>query len=448
MSPRRRTSARPDVGPHQAPTEHPPRQTLLAKYQQLVAKHDALVRKLELRNSEHLSTYRLSVWALETSTSAFALMRMDVVLLATARWHELAKGGPWQPLDKPSAPSLANLTQVSSAALEQLLASSEPGPLVERYQEQGQDRVLEVRIERVQRTSKLPDPKVVLVVAHDVTQQVHSERALAQAQAALVEQEHLRALGEMASGVAHDLNNTLNAMKLRLELLQRTEAAPGHSAHLDALVRIVADASTRVRRLQEFSRQRTELIHEQAQLEEVIAEAVEIARSDIEHRAIREGISVRFEVELTRFPPVSASAMDLRYVFINLLLNARDAMPRGGTILVRGGVKDGKAVVTVEDEGTGIPEKHLRSLFRPFFTTKGKHGTGLGLSMAYGVMSRVGGSITAANRPGGGACFTLSFPLPEHLPAAPPQAPAPPTPARKGGNPGGKNGVKPRRPRR
>lgn len=448
MSPRRRTPARPAVGPPQAPAENPPARTLLAKYQQLVAKHETLVRKLELRAEENLSTYRLSLWALETSTSAFALMRQDVVLLATTRWHELSRGGPWKPLDKPSAPALVNLTQVGSAMVQQLFASSEPGPLVERYEEQGKDRVLEVRLERVQRHSRLPDLKTVLVVAHDVTQQVHSERALAQAQAALVEQEHLRALGEMASGVAHDLNNTLNAMKLRLELIKRTEAAPGHSAHLDALVRIVADANTRVRRLQDFARQRTELTHEQAQLEEVIAEAVEIARSDIEHRAIREGISVRFEVELPRFPPVTASAMDLRYVFINLLLNARDAMPRGGTLRVRGGVKDGKAVVTVEDEGTGIPEEHLRSLFRPFFTTKGKHGTGLGLSMAYGVMSRVGGSITASNRPEGGACFTLCFPLPAQVPAAPPQAPAPPAPGRKRGGPGGKNGKKPRRPRR
>jgi signal transduction histidine kinase len=108
---------------------------------------------------------------------------------------------------------------------------------------------------------------------------------------------------------------------------------------------------------------------------------------------------------------VLGEAANLRYVFINLLLNARDAMPNGGTIRVRGTHTGSRVVITVEDEGTGIPKAHLHSIFRPFFTTKGSHGTGLGLSMAYGVMSRVGGSITAANRPEGGAVFTLTFPL-------------------------------------
>jgi len=116
---------------------------------------------------------------------------------------------------------------------------------------------------------------------------------------------------------------------------------------------------------------------------------------------------------------VCGVAADLRYVFINLLLNARDAMPRGGTIRVRGSVAGGKAVVTVEDEGTGIPPEHLHSIFRPFFTTKGNQGTGLGLSMAYGVMARAEGSITAANRPEGGAVFTLTFPLPQAAPSTP-----------------------------
>jgi CheY-like chemotaxis protein len=99
-------------------------------------------------------------------------------------------------------------------------------------------------------------------------------------------------------------------------------------------------------------------------------------------------------------------------------------MPRGGTITLRGTAHPTHVEVTVEDEGTGIPEAHLGSLFRPFFTTKGNKGTGLGLSMAYGVVSRAGGTLTAGNRPQGGAVFTLSFPLHEAAArAAPPQAP-------------------------
>jgi signal transduction histidine kinase len=251
-----------------------------------------------------------------------------------------------------------------------------------------------------------------LLVKHETL--VHK---LEQARTALAEQEHLRALGELASGVTHDLHNTLHAMKLRLEMIGRDkEFAERQRGHLDALVRIVSDAETRLRHLQEFARKRPEHIREQIQLADVIREAVEIARSDIEHRAARQGLSLRIEMDVPALPLVQSEATDLRYVFINLLLNARDAMPHGGTTRVRGTQSGNRIVITVEDEGTGIPEAHLHSIFRPFFTTKGSQGTGLGLSMAYGVMSRAGGSITASNRPEGGAVFTLTFPLQRPIP--------------------------------
>nr|WP_255653433.1 ATP-binding protein [Myxococcus sp. XM-1-1-1] len=110
-------------------------------------------------------------------------------------------------------------------------------------------------------------------------------------------------------------------------------------------------------------------------------------------------------------PLVESSAADLRCVFLNLLRNGRDAMPRGGTLRVRGHqTSAGQVVITVEDEGTGIPEQHLLSIFQPFFTTKGQHGTGLGLSMAHEVVARARGTLVASNRPEGGAVFTLTLP--------------------------------------
>ncbi|HEX8536482.1 MAG TPA: HAMP domain-containing sensor histidine kinase, partial [Cystobacter sp.] len=223
----------------------------------------------------------------------------------------------------------------------------------------------------------------------------------------------LRGLGEMAAGLVHDLNNTLNSMKLRLDLIQRdTVFAERQRGNLDALVRIVSDAATRLHHLQDFARQAPEsLPSEQVRLTDVVHEAVDIVRDDLAHRSAREGVPLRLEVEVPPLPPVNGSATDLRYVLINLMLNARDAMPRGGTIRVRGHAQPAQVVLTVADEGTGIPLENLHSIFRPFFTTKGDKGTGLGLSMAYGVVSRAGGTITAANRPEGGALFTLTFPL-------------------------------------
>jgi len=415
MSPHRRSSPPLAKATRQAVRLPGSQEGLLRQYQELIAKHEALARKLELRNEEHLSTHRLSAWALETSASALALIGDGVVLLANRRWHELSQSGPWYRVHqgRPQGPALQTLRQMAEEICRALSATGERGPVVDRYQEQAGVLTLEVRTEQVGAPKQTQPRQAVLVLAHDITAQILAERELEQARAALSEQEHLRALGELASGVAHDLNNTLNAMKLRLELIERdTEFTVRHRGHLDALARIVSDANTRVRHLQDFARQRPEHPGEQVQLADVIREAVEIAHSDIQHRAAQQGLSLHVEVTVPPLPRVNGVATDLRYVFINLLLNARDAMPSGGTILVRGASADGAVIITVEDEGTGIPEVSLRSIFRPFFTTKGSHGTGLGLSMAYGVMSRAGGTITAANRPQGGAVFTLSFPLP------------------------------------
>lgn len=107
----------------------------------------------------------------------------------------------------------------------------------------------------------------------------------------------------------------------------------------------------------------------------------------------------------------SANRAELRQMFLNLLLNAQDAMLMGGNIRIRGSFGRGVVVVTVEDEGQGISDELLGHVFDPFFTTKGERGTGLGLSIAYGVMTRLGGSITVANQFEGGAIFTLTFPI-------------------------------------
>jgi signal transduction histidine kinase len=406
--------------------------SLLRKYQQLLQKHDALVRRLAEHNVEHISTFRLSSWALETTASALALLRGGRVALANSRWHELVRWpGPWRWQDGgtdagAAVRTLRTLREVAVQETAALLAAND-GPRVIRYRQEGGGRVVEVSSERV----TAPGEVLALVLARDVTEQARAEEELEQARASLAQREHLRALGEMVAGIAHDLNNTLNAMRLRLELLGRhptVAAAP--PAHLDALVRIVADASTRVGRLQSFSRQQPEGSSELVRLDTLVRDAVEIARGDIVHRATREGVQVHVEVDLALLPPVKGSEADLRFVFINLLLNARDAMPHGGTIRVRGRHEDGRVILTVEDEGTGIPPEHLDAIFRPFFTTKGNKGTGLGLSMAYGVVSRAGGTLTAANRRRGGAVFTLTFPAaetatpPRHRkPLSPPTAP-------------------------
>jgi len=394
-------------------------QALLAKYRSLLRKHQALVQRVAARTMERFSTWKLYAWALEASASGLAVLREGMLQVSNARWHALGRsaGAGWRRLasGEPEGPprrSMRELAQAESRAV--LTPGAPPGPRSTRYRREDGEQVLEVRTERVGPLRE----SFVLVLVHDVTAQVRAEEELERARVELARREHLQALGEMASGIGHDLHTTLHAMRLRLELLQRDTAFAGPEAreHLEALLRIVADAGTRLGHLRDFARQRPEPPEERVQLADVVREAVELARGDLEHRAAREGLSVRLVVEVPELPRVSGSAAELRYVLLNLLLNARDAMPRGGTVRVRGRHEAGQVRLTVEDEGTGIPEAHLHNIFRPFFTTKGSRGTGLGLSMAYGVVSRVGGSITAANRAGGGAIFTLTFPaLPSTL---------------------------------
>ncbi|RKG90835.1 sensor histidine kinase [Corallococcus terminator] len=405
----------PPPHPVPAPEEKP---GLLRKYRELLAKHEQLVRRLEERTTLHVSTFRLSSWALETSDSALAVLSAGSVVLANSRWHALNRNrGPWQRMAEPglgvrtgAAPTHASLREMAQVERDAALALESVGSRVARYRQthEAHPQVLEVRSERVAG----PLEGHVLVLARDITEQARDEEELLCARATMLERAQIRALGELSAGMAHDLRNTLNAMRMRLEMLQHDVAPTGqHQPHLEALARIVSDADARVSRLQDFTRQKARAFRERVQLTEVVRDAVDIARGGIEHRPLPRGHFLRLNVVMPpRLPLVAGSAMELRYVLINLLINARDAMSRGGTIHVRAVHKGATVRLTVEDEGTGIAPEHLPHLFQSFFTTKGNDGTGLGLSMAHGVVTRAGGTLTGANRKQGGAVFTLTFP--------------------------------------
>jgi len=262
------------------------------------------------------------------------------------------------------------------------------------------------------------EAKGTMVMLREATERVHAEQ-LARMRDALIPNERMRAIGELASGVAHDLNNTLHAMNLRLSLIEQSEACrSAQGSNIAALSRAINDAALVVGRLQDFARQKTERTLDCVDVSTVVGEAIEMVRTTIEGESSLAGAPVRIRTRLPLLPAVTALASELRHVVLNLLLNARDAMPHGGTIDVAGEEHEGRVIVQVLDEGCGIPDKDLENIFYPFFTTKGERGTGLGLSNARSVVAVVGGAISASNRPTGGACFTLSFPIatPQHAP--------------------------------
>jgi PAS domain S-box-containing protein len=261
-------------------------------------------------------------------------------------------------------------------------------------------------------TLELNGRNCVLVVGQDVTATVQAEEELRRSREVLVNQERLKAVGELASGIAHDLNNSLNALRLRVELLcNDSTLLSRHSDSLHLISRIVRDAASTIGRLQDFARSGHDRPIESVDLKAIINQSVEIAKSTLEERSFLLDRSIRVEVKLPWLPFIVGDGVELRQTFLNLLLNAQDAMARGGTIRITGSVNDEAILVRVEDDGHGIPDEYLERIFDPFFSTKGARGTGLGLSIARASIARLGGTIIAANRPQGGAIFTLTFPV-------------------------------------
>jgi PAS domain S-box-containing protein len=214
----------------------------------------------------------------------------------------------------------------------------------------------------------------VLVVGQDVTAWVQAEEKLQRNREVLLNQERLKAVGELASGIAHDLNNSLNALRLRIELLcADSSLLSRHGDSLQLISRIVRDAGSTIGRLQDFARRRHDRPAESVNLNAIISESVEIAKSTLEERNFLLGRSIRVEVEVSGLPLVLGEPAELRQIFINLLLNAQDAMPAGGAIHITGRCEGEAIVVRVEDEGQGIPPEYLNRIFDPFFRFLSTH---------------------------------------------------------------------------
>ena len=238
---------------------------------------------------------------------------------------------------------------------------------------------------------------------------------LERSQAQLVKTERLRALGEMAAGVAHDFNNLLSVILGRAELMLRRVREPAVVRDLEAVRRAAQDGADTVRRIQEFTRTRRTRSFERVDLAAVAREVVELTRPRWEVEAQSRGVRYEFTVEGLA-PPVAGRPEELREVLTNLVTNAVDAMPEGGHCSVRLGAAGEWATVSVRDTGIGMEEDTRRRVFEPFFTSKGPRGTGLGLAVSWGIVTRHGGTIEVESTPGEGSTFVVRLPVPVALP--------------------------------
>jgi GAF domain-containing protein/ActR/RegA family two-component response regulator len=320
----------------------------------------------------------------------------------------------------PASASLPNWLGVPMAAGDRLL-----GVLVLR----SPDRPFTVRDERL--LTNIAD----LVALALRSAQLYEERSraygeLAAAHDQLVRTEKLRAMGEMASGVAHDFNNVLAAILGRAQLLRDKVDDPKLKRWIEVIERSAMDGAQTVKRLQEFTRIRRDQPVVAVDLNQVVQETLEATEPSWRDGPRRRGVEIEATLALApSLPRVSGDPAELRDAMTNLVLNAVDAMPRGGR-LTMGTARVGELVeVTVSDTGVGIPEAIRQRIFDPFFTTKGPKGTGLGLSMAYGILGRHGARITVESEEGRGTSFRLLFrPAEGSMPAVAPEATAPDAP--------------------
>jgi len=261
----------------------------------------------------------------------------------------------------------------------------------------------------------------LIAIVRDITAQREVESQLHQS-------EKLAALGQLAGGIAHDFNNLLQAILGYAQLMKQDPTNVDLIQRSLGIVESAAmDGSETVRRIQQFARLRPDEQFMAVDVNQIVHEAVAITQPRWDEKVAQENRPLRLSLELAADAVMHGRPAALTEVVTNLILNAMDAMPQGGTLTIRTRVARGSIALTIHDTGVGMPEAVRRRIFEPFFSTKGDMGSGLGLSMAYSIVRRHGGDIRVESEPGRGASFTITFPAAPQSPAptSTPRAPAP-----------------------
>jgi signal transduction histidine kinase/DNA-binding response OmpR family regulator len=260
---------------------------------------------------------------------------------------------------------------------------------------------------------------------HSELQQAYDD--LRQTQQAAMQQERLKALGQMASGIAHDINNAISPVALYTESLLEKEPNLSERArnYLETIQHAIDDVAATVARMREFYRPRepqSEMTP--VSMNRLIQQVLDLTRVRWNDMPQQRGSMVRLVTEFTPdLPTISGVENEIRDALTNLILNAADSMPGDGTLTLstrlaecpakeEGGAPVPCLLAEVTDTGVGMDEDTRRRCLEPFFTTKGERGTGLGLAMVYGMVKRHGGNVEIESAPGQGTTVRLIFPVP------------------------------------
>jgi signal transduction histidine kinase/ActR/RegA family two-component response regulator len=222
--------------------------------------------------------------------------------------------------------------------------------------------------------------------------------------------EKLSALGELASGVAHDFNNTLAGILGRAQLIMRTNDPEKIQRGLNIIIKTAEDGAKTVKRIQDFARQRRDHDFEPVSVDQILFDVSEITRPRWKDRAEASNIQIALDLQIRSKARILGDESELREVLVNMVFNAVDAMPEGGNLLLAAEDAEDSVVITVGDTGTGMAPEVKSRIFDPFFTTKGKAGMGLGLAVSFGIIRRHEGSVAVESEIGTGTKFKISLP--------------------------------------
>ncbi|MCM3871097.1 MAG: hybrid sensor histidine kinase/response regulator [Pyrinomonadaceae bacterium] len=222
--------------------------------------------------------------------------------------------------------------------------------------------------------------------------------------------EKLSAIGELASGVAHDFNNTLSGILGRAQLLHaHSSDAKEVERGLDIIIKTAKDGAHTVKRIQDFARQKRDRDFELIAVDQLLSDVSEITRPRWKNRAGAASVYINLDVCVTTKAMVMGDPSELREVLVNIVFNAIDALPVGGKITLSASESDGQVEIRVTDSGTGMTDEVRSHIFDPFFTTKGKAGMGLGLAVSYGIVCRHEGRLEVESEVGRGTSFVIKL---------------------------------------
>jgi two-component system, NtrC family, sensor kinase len=242
-------------------------------------------------------------------------------------------------------------------------------------------------------------PYGTIIVFEDITEKIRLQQQL-------VTSEKLASIGLLSAGVAHEINTPLTGISSYVQMLQK-KLTDSHYNQILQKIEVQTDRVSRiVKNLLNFARNPSESAFHKVSIPDSLKEIVSL----IEYKL--KAMNIKLEMDLAPVKLIWAQGERLQQVFINIILNAIDAMPKGGTLRIAVEPQGSEVVVRIADTGTGIQPQHLPHIFDPFFTTKGiGKGTGLGLSISYAIINEHEGNIRVESEAGKGSCFTIAIPM-------------------------------------